>query len=351
MNEELVTSLSSEWRREATPREPGLHRTSLSSNNGSSTVPACSAKVLLELAEGSSVTVATKLFVDAGLVSHLKGSEALTMLAPLDEAFKGSVAMTPELRKLLRNHLVKGQLSSQALYHGQELETLGGLRLRVFVYRNNLCIENACIAAHDKTGRFATLFTVDKLLTPPTGTIMDVLKDDDRFSLLVGALQTAGMTQLLSQQGALSLFAPTNEAFNALPPGELSRLMRNGVELSALLRYHLGEGLLVSGGMSSHTRVRPLQGARLELAVRNYTVYVNKVAIADADRMATNGVVHAIGSILKPLPLKLDQEQADGPAAVPRAALPSRAGVNSFKDNDLFQKVLKSRSSRTMEMQ
>ncbi|TWW55494.1 Transforming growth factor-beta-induced protein ig-h3 [Takifugu flavidus] len=289
-----------------------------------------SAKVLLELAEGSSVTVATKLFVDAGLVSHLKGSEALTMLAPLDEAFKGSVAMTPELRKLLRNHLVKGQLSSQALYHGQELETLGGLRLRVFVYRNNLCIENACIAAHDKTGRFATLFTVDKLLTPPTGTIMDVLKDDDRFSLLVGALQTAGMTQLLSQQGALSLFAPTNEAFNALPPSELSRLMLsarfcspwfcspwfcspwfcspprfcspcNGVELSALLRYHLGEGLLVSGGMSSHTRVRPLQGARLELAVRNYTVYVNKVAIADADRMATNGVVHAIGSILKPL--------------------------------------------------
>lgn len=44
--------------------------------------------------------------------------------------------MTPELRKLLRNHLVKGQLSSAALYHGQELETLAGLRLRVFVYRN-----------------------------------------------------------------------------------------------------------------------------------------------------------------------------------------------------------------------
>lgn len=44
--------------------------------------------------------------------------------------------MTPELRKLLRNHLVKGQLSSAALYHGQELETLAGLKLRVFVYRN-----------------------------------------------------------------------------------------------------------------------------------------------------------------------------------------------------------------------
>lgn len=44
--------------------------------------------------------------------------------------------MTPELRKLLWTHMVKGQLSSKALYHGQELETLAGLRLRVFVYRN-----------------------------------------------------------------------------------------------------------------------------------------------------------------------------------------------------------------------
>ena len=106
--------------------------------------------------------MATKLFVDAGLASHLTGSEALTMLAPLDEAFRGELGpgsgpavggggrssepwacvstgsgeMTPDLRRLLRNHLVKGQLSSSALYHGQELETLDGLKLRVFVYRN-----------------------------------------------------------------------------------------------------------------------------------------------------------------------------------------------------------------------
>ncbi len=45
----------------------------------------------------------------------------------------------------------------------------------------NLCIENACIAAHDKMGRYGSMFTVDKVLTPPMGTIMDVLKADDRF--------------------------------------------------------------------------------------------------------------------------------------------------------------------------
>lgn len=44
--------------------------------------------------------------------------------------------MTPEMKKLMTNHILKEQLSSKSLYHGQELETLGGLRLRVLVYRN-----------------------------------------------------------------------------------------------------------------------------------------------------------------------------------------------------------------------
>ncbi|CAK6977245.1 transforming growth factor-beta-induced protein ig-h3 [Scomber scombrus] len=309
-----------------------------------------SAKTLLELADGSTVATATKLFVDAGLSSHLTGSEPLTMLSPLNEAFKGSLTMTPDMRRLMTNHILKEQLSSKSLYHGQELETLGGLKLRVFVYRNNLCIENACIAAHDKMGRYATMFTVDKVLAPPMGTVMDVLKADDRFSLLVGVIQTAGMTELLNQQGALTFFAPTNDAFNAMPKPEFSRLMRNPQELSAVLKYHLGEGMLVSGGVSgSHTRVKPLQGEKLELGVRNQTVYVNRIPVADADLMATNGVVHAMNSIIKPL-LKVDREQADGPAAPLRSAASSRLDSRSFRDDDLFQKVLKSRSSRTMNL-
>ncbi|KAM7389281.1 hypothetical protein PAMP_023267 [Pampus punctatissimus] len=307
-----------------------------------------SAKTLLELAEGSSVAMATRLFVEAGLRSHLTGSEALTMLAPLDDAFKGSLTMTPGMRKLMTNHILKEQLSSKSLYHGQELETLGGLKLRVFVYRNNLCIENTCIAAHDKTGRFASMFTVDKVLTPPMGTIMDVLKADDRFSLLVGAIQVAGMTELLNQQGVLTFFAPTNDAFNTLPQAELNRLMRNRQELSAMLRYHLGESMLVSGGVGSHTRVKPLEGEKLELGVRNYTVYVNKIPVVDADLMATNGVVHAVNSIIKPLPPKVDREQADGPAAPLRSAGSSRFDSRSFRNDDLFQKVIKSRSSKMM---
>ncbi|XP_061749234.1 transforming growth factor-beta-induced protein ig-h3-like isoform X2 [Nerophis ophidion] len=298
-----------------------------------------SAKTLLELTESSNVATATRMFVEAGLSPQLKGSQPLTVLAPVDHAFTG-VSSPGDMSKVMSNHVVKGQLSSKSLYHNQELQTLGDVTLRVFVYRNNLCIENACLAAHDKTGRYGTMLTVDKVVTPPMGTVMDVLKADDRFSLLVGAIQTAGMTEMLNQPGALTFFAPTNHAFNALPQTEVSQMMRNGEQLAATLRYHLGDGMLVSGGVGSHTRVKPLQGDRLELGVKNYTVFVNRVAVAHADLMATNGVVHGMDSMVKPLPPKVDPEQADGPAR--------QSDVGSFRNDALFLKVVQSGSSRTM---
>ncbi|XP_030223999.1 transforming growth factor-beta-induced protein ig-h3 isoform X1 [Gadus morhua] len=310
-----------------------------------------SAKTLLELMEGSTVTKAQQMFVDTGLGPLLSGSEALTLLAPQDDAFKGSMTMDGEMKKLMNNHLLKTQLSSKSLYHGQELDTLGGLKLRVFVYRNNLCIENACIAAHDKMGRFASMLTVDKVLTPPTGTIMDVLKADDRFSLLTGALQTAGMTELMNQQKLLTVFAPTNDAFNTIPRPELNRLLQNSQGLSRLLRFHMGDGMLVSGGVTSHTRMQPLLGERLEMGMRNYTVYVNRVPVVEADLMATNGVVHAVNAIIKPLPPRVERPQSDGPAPRIRSASSRvrKASVSrGFKNEDLFQKVMNSRSSRTM---
>ncbi|XP_065122586.1 transforming growth factor-beta-induced protein ig-h3 [Paramisgurnus dabryanus] len=306
-----------------------------------------SAKTLLELAEGSVVTTATKLLTDAGLTDHLIGSESVTLLAPLNDAFKGkSLTVTPDMKKLLRNHILKSKFSSKGLYHGQELETLGGLKLRVFVYRNNLCIENACIAAHDKNGRYATMFIVDKLLTPPMGTVMDVLKADNRFSTLVGAIQRAGLTELLNKKGTYTFFAPTNAAFRALPPADLNKLMRDPKEMANLLKYHIGDEFLVSGAVTSHTRLTTLAGEKLELGMLNATVYVNRVPVVEGDMMATNGVVHAVDVIVKPMPPKVLSDQ---PAVSEfRRTSAVKAGPVVMKDDDLFQRIRSSKSIRTV---
>ncbi|XP_053487002.1 transforming growth factor-beta-induced protein ig-h3 isoform X2 [Ictalurus furcatus] len=275
-----------------------------------------SVKTLKELAEGvPQVSTATKFFTDAGLNPQLSGSEAVTLIAPQNDAFKGSFTMTPEMRKLMRNHVLKGKLSSKSLYHGQELETIEGTKLRVFVYRNNLCIENACIAAHDKYGHHGTMFIVDKILAPPMGTVMDVLKADNRFSTLVGNIQRAGMTELLNKKGTYTIFAPTSDAFRAMPTADLNKITRDSRELANLLKYHIGDEFLVSGGVTSHTRMKPMSGEKLELGLRNSTMYVNRVQVVDADMMATNGVVHAINSIIKPLPPKVVSDQAEDSSA------------------------------------
>uniref|UniRef100_A0A8D2PS71 Transforming growth factor-beta-induced protein ig-h3 n=1 Tax=Zosterops lateralis melanops TaxID=1220523 RepID=A0A8D2PS71_ZOSLA len=260
-----------------------------------------SAKTVFELAQESEVSKSTDLFRQAGLSSHLTGSERVTLLAPVNSVFKdGLPVIDSNMRNLLLNHIVKDQLSSKYLYHGQKLQTLGDKELRVFVYRNNLCIENACIAAHDKRGRFGTLFSVDKMLTPPTGSVMDVLKADHRFSTLVAAIQSAGLTEILNRPGTFTVFAPTNEAFQAMPQGEFSKLHGNAKELANILKFHVADEILVSGAVNALVRLKSMQGDKLEVSMKNNVIHINKEPVAESDIMATNGVIYAVNSVLQP---------------------------------------------------
>uniref|UniRef100_A0A8C8SHB8 Transforming growth factor-beta-induced protein ig-h3 n=1 Tax=Pelusios castaneus TaxID=367368 RepID=A0A8C8SHB8_9SAUR len=273
-----------------------------------------SAKTLFELGKESDVSTTIDLFTRAGLSSHLTGNERVTLLAPINTVFKdGTPPLTSNMKNLLLDHILKEQLASKYLYHGQKLETLGGNELRVFVYRNNLCIENVCIAAHDKRGRFGTLFTVDKMLTPPVGTVMDVLKADSRFSTLVAAVQSAGLTETLNRPSSFTVFAPTNEAFRAMPREELNKLMGNAKELATILKYHIGDEILVSGAVGTLVRLKSLQGDKIEVSAKNNVVNVNKQPVAESDIMATNGVIYAVNTVLQP-PAFRPQERSDDPA-------------------------------------
>lgn len=263
----------------------------------------------------------------------------------MNSVFKdGTPRIDARTKNLLLNHMIKDQLASKYLYHGQTLDTLGGKKLRVFVYRNSLCIENSCIAAHDKRGRYGTLFTMDRMLTPPMGTVMDVLKGDNRFSMLVAAIQSAGLTETLNREGVYTVFAPTNEAFQALPLGERNKLLGNAKELANILKYHVGDEILVSGGIGALVRLKSLQGDKLEVSSKNSLVTVNKEPVAEADIMATNGVVHTINTVLRP-PANKPQERGDELAdsaleIFKQASAFSRATQSSVKLAPVYQRLL-----------
>lgn len=122
------------------------------------------------------------------------------------------------------------------------------------------------------------------------------------LSTLVEAVTAAGLAETLSGPGPYTVFAPTNAAFEALPPGQLEDLLKpaNKQQLADLLSYHVAEGEVLSADLEDGQTIPTLQGSDLEITVDGDSVLVNGVAVETADVQTGNGVVHTIGEVLTP---------------------------------------------------
>jgi uncharacterized surface protein with fasciclin (FAS1) repeats len=132
-------------------------------------------------------------------------------------------------------------------------------------------------------------------------TIVEIAAKNPSFSTLVKAVQAAGLAETLSGQGPFTLFAPTNEAFAALPKGTLAKLLKpeNRNLLRKVLTYHVVSGDLMAKDLRSG-RVTTVEGGRVTVRVRHGSVRVNKSNVIKADIDAKNGVIHVIDRVLLP---------------------------------------------------
>ncbi len=125
------------------------------------------------------------------------------------------------------------------------------------------------------------------------------------FSTLLAAAQAAGLEGALATGGPYTIFAPTNEAFAALPAGTVQNLLKpeNRSQLANILTYHVVPGRISSLSLApgSNTTVRTLQGKTLMVSV-NATgeITVNGARVVLADMAASNGIIHGIQGILLP---------------------------------------------------
>lgn len=143
-----------------------------------------------------------------------------------------------------------------------------------------------------------------------SGTVLDVAAADD-LSTFVAAVNAAGLEQTLALPGPLTVFAPTNEAFEALPDGLLEELLKpeNKGTLTLVVAYHVVEDEITSADLDGE--VTALSGQSLELSSSSGGS-VNEAAIVSADAEASNGVVHAIDRVL--IPPDVDPEALLAPA-------------------------------------
>lgn len=133
-------------------------------------------------------------------------------------------------------------------------------------------------------------------------TIVEVATGNEDFSTLVAALQAAGLVDVLAGDGPYTVFAPTNEAFAALPPGTVENLLKpeNKDQLIAVLTYHVVPGAVYAADVSKLDSTTTVQGNSIAIAANMGTVKVDNAQVVATDIEASNGVIHVIDAVILP---------------------------------------------------
>ena len=135
-----------------------------------------------------------------------------------------------------------------------------------------------------------------------SSTIVETAVATDALSTLVAAVTAADLGETLSGTGPFTVFAPTNDAFGALPAGTVDTLLEpaNREKLTSVLTFHVVAGKLLAADLSDGQTLTTVQGQTLTVNVDGATVTVNGVPVVQADVEASNGVVHVISGVLLP---------------------------------------------------
>lgn len=147
----------------------------------------------------------------------------------------------------------------------------------------------------------AVLFTaVVGCATPSTpATIADTAARTPQLSTLTKLLADAGLTDTLRGAGPFTVFAPSDEAFKAVPAKTMAELAANKELLRSVLTYHVLAAKLSSAD-AKNGDVKTVQGANVALAKAGSFVTVEEALVTQADVAATNGVIHVIDKVLMP---------------------------------------------------
>lgn len=144
--------------------------------------------------------------------------------------------------------------------------------------------------------------TLEQEETEPLS-VADVISEDDRFSELYDALEQADLVETLQGPGPFTLFAPTNDAFDALPEETRDEFYDEEQEerLIEVLSYHAVSGRLSSEDLAEMDSTTTLHGGDLAFTQQNGDMLLNEEAsVIEADIEADNGMVHAIDAVLMP---------------------------------------------------
>merc|ERR1711892_1030261 len=287
-------------------------------------ISATKAGNIAEELTAAGATTLVDFVVKAGLAEALSGPGPFTVFAPDNAAFAklpadlvatltGDVEL---LKKVLLFHVASGNVMSKDISNDITVDSVEGSPLRANVYLkskyydgfvtvNGKRVKNADIVADNGVIHMVT----DVIYPFPTGNIAEVVTGDERFSTLLAAVGAAGLADTLATGGPFTVFAPTNDAFAKVPKDALDGLLADKEALTKVLLRHVLPGTLFSKGISWDTHNTAGGAEEDMIATQVFKAGVIKVVssvggkrtgarVVDADIIATNGVIHAIDTVI-----------------------------------------------------
>jgi transforming growth factor-beta-induced protein len=140
------------------------------------------------------------------------------------------------------------------------------------------------------------------VLVPELADVVDLAVKAGNFQTLATAIETAGLLEALKGAGPFTVFAPTDEAFAALPKGTVETLLmpENKEKLVAILKYHVVSGRQYANQVVGLKTLTTLQGGTLKVMVSEEGATIGGAKLLKTDLQARNGVIHVIDRVLLP---------------------------------------------------
>ena len=248
----------------------------------------------------------------AGLTPFFQWDNNLTVFAPTDEAFaklpKGTVEelLKPEnkerLISILKLHVHPGSKDLAVALSEGEVETIEGTPLNVAFSDGRVRVNDATLLIADIKCADGTIHVIDTVLLPEPKkkTLLSTAQNAGNFSTLLAAAKAAGLTKDLESEGPLTVFAPTDEAFAALPAGTVDSLLKkeNREKLVQLLTSHVVVGSVSAGDALNAGSAKSLAGNSLKFSVKDGLFTVNGSVIRSTGINGGNGTIHVISSVI-----------------------------------------------------
>jgi len=245
----------------------------------------------------------------ADLTTTLEGDGPFTVFAPSDEAFaripadalNTLIADKELLTQVLTYHVVPGRVPASEVVNLSSAPTVNGKQLAISVQGGVVKVDGASVVATDIEASNGIIHVIDDVLTPqPILDLVQTAQKAGSFQTLLAALDAAGLTETLKGAGPFTVFAPTDDAFAALPAGTLDALLADPSALASILTYHVVSGEVTAEQVVGLDSAVTVNGAAISISVDNGKVMIDDATVVATDVFATNGVIHVIDKVILP---------------------------------------------------